>query len=139
MEIVSPRVLEFRIPADTRYVAMVRRGVRNLAESVGFAGEAVTDMEVAVSEAVTNSVEHGSSEYGAGAVLVKCSASWDCVVVEVEDQARADAALRELPQTDLRQERGRGLAMMRTLMDEFEDCRTENGIRVRMAKQRGRG
>ena len=125
MENVVPRILEFRIPADTRYIAIVRRGVRNLAESVGFTGEAVSDVEVAVCEAVTNSVEHGTPDPGAGAVLVKCRASWDCVVVEVEDEALADAALRDLPQTDPIAERGRGLTMMRTLMDEFEDSRTE--------------
>lgn len=139
METMVPRVLEFRIPADTRYIAIVRRGVRSLAESVGFTGEAVSDMEVAVSEAVTNSVEHGSSDPSSGAVLVKCCASSDRVVVEVEDEAHADASLQELPRSDPYQERGRGITMIRTLMDEFEDIRTENGMRVRMAKQRGRG
>ena len=49
-------VLEFRIPADTRYIAVVRRGVRNLAESAGFSRDEVADVEVAVSEAVANSV-----------------------------------------------------------------------------------
>ena len=139
METVVPRILEFRIPADMRYIAIVRRGVRNLAESVGFTDEAVSDMEVAVSEAVTNSVEHGTPDPSSGAVLVKCCASSDCVVVEVEDEARADACLQELPRSDAYQERGRGITMIRTLMDEFEDIRTENGMRVRMAKQRGRG
>lgn len=136
MDIVLPRILEFRIPADTRYVAVVRRGVRNLAESVGFAGEAITDMEVAVSEAVTNSVEHGSPNAAAGAVVVKCSASSDCFVVEVEDEATSDAAVVQTPCADPGNERGRGVMMMRSLMDEFEDIHTENGIRVRMAKQK---
>ena len=45
------------IPADTRYLSCVRRGVRSLAESMGFPREDVADVEVAVSEAVTISVE----------------------------------------------------------------------------------
>lgn len=137
MKVVQPTVLEFRIPADTRYVAIVRRGVRNLAQSVGFNHEAVCDMEVAVSEAVTNSVQHGSPDPTAAGILVKCEASSERVVFEVQDES----PLETLPQTnpnkhDLNNERGRGVNIMRILMDEFEDTRTESGIKVRMAKKK---
>lgn len=132
------RVLEFKIPADVRYVAIIRRGVRNLAESVGFAREEVADVEVAVSEAVTNSVVHGSPNKDCAEVLVKCSASGDCLVVEVEDQSQADCLPMHPSPCDLAKEGGRGMTMMRALMDVCEDSRTETGIRVRMSKQRVR-
>ena len=135
---MDARVLEFRIPADTRYLAIVRRGVRSLAESVGFANEDVCDMELAVSEAVTNSVEHGMLDAESGGVVVKCHASRDCMVVEVEDQGCADSLPASPAEPDPAQERGRGVIMMRTLMDEFEGSRTETGVKVRMAKQKCR-
>jgi serine/threonine-protein kinase RsbW len=129
------RALEMHIPADTRYLSVVRRGVRNLAESMGFAREDVADVELAVSEAVTNSVEHGSAPDGEPAVVVKCCGFDDLLVVEVEDESRADSIPqgREPPAYE---ERGRGVLMMRALMDECEDCRTDQGIRVRMIKQK---
>lgn len=130
------RALELHIPADTRYLSLVRRGVRNLAESMGFAREDVADVELAVSEAVTNSVEHGSAPSGEPAVVVKCRAWEDWLVVEVEDEGSASALpARSAPSTQ-HDEHGRGVLMMRALMDECEDCRTDRGVTVRMAKHR---
>ena len=136
MENADAKVLEFRIPADTRYIAVVRRGIRNLAESAGFSRDAVADVEVAVSEAVTNSVTHGSPNPNASAVVVKCKACDDFLVIEIEDQGNMESLPSAPPQCDPRHETGRGMLIMHALMDECEDCRTETGLRVRMAKQK---
>lgn len=129
------RALELHIPADTRYLSLVRRGVRNLAESVGFPREDVADVELAVSEAVTNSVEHGGTPDGVPGVVVRCRVCDDFLVVEIEDESHADCIpTRPDPSTD--EERGRGVLMMRALMDQCEDSRTDHGIKVRMTKQR---
>lgn len=135
MDACDSRVLELRIPADTRYVSLVRRGVRSLAESMGFAREDVADVEVAVSEAVTNSVVHGSPDPAVAVVLVRCRALCDMLIVEIEDLSKAGSIPTSPPQLDTYREGGRGLTMMRCLMDEFEDSRTDRGLRVRMAKQ----
>jgi serine/threonine-protein kinase RsbW len=138
MELACSRSLEFKIPADRRYIPVVRRGVRSMAESVGFCREEAADVEVAVAEAVTNSVEHGSPEPEV-TVLVKCYTSGDCLIVEVEDHSEAECipacpdCVCEDPQ-----ERGRGVLMMHALMDECSDYRTDHGIGVRMAKQRAK-
>lgn len=138
MEATLSRVLELRIPADTRYISLVRRGVRSLAESMGFERDEVADVEVAVSEAVTNSVTHGSPDRDIAAVLVTCRASGDYLVVEVEDDSQVES-LPPCPEScDPTEERGRGVLMMRRLMDECENSRTDHGIRVRMAKQKVR-
>lgn len=138
MEATLSKSLELRIPADIRYISLVRRGVRNLAESAGFAREEVADVEVAVSEAVTNSVEHGSPERDTAMVVVKCRTSGDCLEVEIEDQSKAEC-LPPCPNgCDLKSEHGRGVLMMHKLMDECEGSRIEGGMKVRMAKQKGR-
>lgn len=136
MEASLSRVLEFRIPADTRYICIVRRGIRSLAEDAGFTREDVSDVEVAVSEAVANSVKHGSPDPDAAAVTVKCRTQEDCLIVEVEDESEAASipTCPELCNTD--EETGRGVMMMHTLMDECENSRTDHGMRIRMAKQR---
>jgi serine/threonine-protein kinase RsbW len=136
MEANRFRALELHIPADTRYLSLVRRGVRNLAESMGFPREDVADVELAVSEAVTNSVEHGSTPAGEPAVVVKCRAWDDWLVVEVEDESPAPSLPTDRVPSPLHDERGRGILMMRALMDECQDSRTEHGMRVRMAKQK---
>jgi serine/threonine-protein kinase RsbW len=136
MEASFCRSLEFKIPADTRYVAIIRRGVRNLAESVGFTGEEVTDMEVAVSEAVTNSVTHGSPDTEVAVIVVRCHATGECLVVEVEDESPAESIPTPSIMADFYDEHGRGLTIMRTLVDELEGSRTDHGMLVRMAKQK---
>jgi len=102
---------------------------------MGFPREDVADVEVAVSEAVTNSVEHGAGSGGAPEVVVKCRALGDLLVVEIEDEGLAES-LPPCAEASAAQERGRGVLMMRALMDECENCRTENGIMVRMTKQK---
>lgn len=129
------RVLEMRIPPDTRYLSVVRRGVRNLAESMGFEREDVADVELAVSEAVTNSVEHGAAPDGEPGVVVKCRGFDDLLVVEVEDEGTSDST-PEGREPSCVEERGRGVLMMRTLMDQCENSRTEQGVKVRMVKQK---
>ncbi len=135
MEQILHKVLEIRIPAEVRYVSLVRRGVRSLAESVGFGREDVADMMVAVSEAVTNSVKHGSAAPEQAEVLVKCQASRVCLEVVVEDQSDL-ASPPECPAAcEPTAESGRGVMMMRALTDECEPSLTDQGLRIRMAKQ----
>lgn len=136
MDTSLAKVLEFRIPADTRYIGLVRRGIRSLAESVGFAREEVADVEVAVSEAVANSVIHGSPYAASSAVIVKCHASGECLVIEVEDESTTGSPPSCPPHCDSALEGGRGVMMMHALMDECENSFTDRGMKVRMAKQK---
>ena len=93
-------------------------------------------MEVAVCEAVTNSIEHGCAPPGEPTVVVKCHGWKDWLVVEVEDESLACSLPKLCNASDSRNERGRGVMIMRALMDECKDTRTDHGIRVRMAKQK---
>ena len=138
MEAACGRTLELRIPADTRYVGLVRRGVRSLAESAGFPRQDVADVEIAVGEAVTNSVVHGSPNRDTAAVVIKCRTTGDCLVIEVEDHSTAEALPPKPEMCDPHRETGRGVLMMHKLMDNCHDCRTEHGMRVTMSKHRSR-
>ena len=138
MRKTNSRLLEFRIPADTRYVSLVRRGIRSMAEAAGFAREDVADVEVAACEAVTNSVVHGCPDPEGAVVVVKCETSGDVLVVEIEDGGRSGSLPDIACRWDPGEETGRGVFMMRALMDECDDSLTEHGLKVRMAKQKGR-
>ena len=132
----NSKLLEFRIPADTRYVSLVRRGIRSMAEAAGFAREDVADVEVAACEAVTNSVVHGCPDPEGAVVVVKCETRGDLLVVEIEDLSRGGSLPEFGCSSDPREESGRGVLMMRSLMDECDDSLTEHGLKVRMAKQK---
>jgi serine/threonine-protein kinase RsbW len=136
MSAICARTLELRIPADTRYVSLVRRGVRSLAESMGFPREDVADVEVAVSEAVTNSMIHGSPNRDTSAVVVKCRALARSLVVEVEDHSACESLPAPPESPTLAEETGRGFYIMRELMDDCRNSRTAHGLRIRLTKQR---
>ncbi len=118
-----------------RYISLIRRGVRSLAESCGFSSDIVADVEVAVCEAVTNSVMHGSPNPNEDSVFIKCISSSERLVVEIEDRSPTDSIPCCPTECDPKNESGRGVLIMHKLMDECENIRTDHGIIVRMAKQ----
>ncbi len=106
-----------------------------MAESAGFPREDVADVELAVSEAVTNSVEHGCPPGDGPAVVVRCKVCESLLVVEVEDDGVAES-IPDSTAPSSTEEHGRGMLMIRALMDECEDSRTDHGTKVRMTKQK---
>ena len=95
--------------------------------------DSVEDLLVAVSELSTNAVQHASG--GDGSVAVRGWVSGDAIVIEVEDDGvgfddpgPGDGIL------DLDSERGRGLYIVRSLVDDIEFDRQPGRMVVRFCK-----
>jgi anti-sigma regulatory factor (Ser/Thr protein kinase) len=101
------------------------------------AGDA-KDILLAVWEAATNAVEHGSRD--GGTVTVSASIVGDRVLIEVVDDGRWQEPRQ-------RENRGLGLPVIRSLMTDVELAHSDRGTQVRMerslssqaAGNRGRG
>ncbi|WP_416975806.1 ATP-binding protein [Streptomyces sp. 4F14] len=97
---------EMEIPADCRYVPDVRRSAREwLTRGCGGGREAVGELELVVSELVTNSILH--SEADPVVLWGRCSGGW--VRLEVRDGCPSVPAGGA---GDLLTERGRGLFLV---------------------------
>lgn len=129
---------EFQIPAQGKYVALVRKGIRSLAEGAGFDEITCQDIEVAVGEAVTNAVRHGSPADGSGRVTVRCGVTRDSIEVDVEDNGRAVCVPIPRALVSRNNEHGRGWRIIHSLMDQVSVRCTKNGLLVRMVKQKAR-
>ena len=70
----------------------------------------------AVNEAVANAIEHGEAS-PEGHILIRTSSAGDALCFEVHDWGRFKPTLSE---PDPMPERGRGLALMATMVDEVE-------------------
>lgn len=109
--------------------SLVRRALRR----EGWEAESVERVVLAVSEALTNAVEHGSSP--GAAVVVEVVAAAGRASVRVIDAGRPGsappAALRTPPSPS--SEHGRGLIIMRALSDRLEIRRSGRGTDVRLA------
>lgn len=101
----------FRLPAVPASVPEARHAVRAALES---SGVAVADVELAVSEAVTNVVHHGYRDGRAGAVEVAIASSDVGVEVVVRDRGVGPLLHPEVEAL------GVGVMLMQTVADRFE-------------------
>ena len=139
MRAVAPVQVELRIPRSCEFVRVARKTAAALAHQLEFTIHDVADIELAVSEACTNAVEHVPGQE-CREILVRFSADATQLVMEVVDQGPgfdpAEAAEAAPTEEGLG---GLGLLVIRSLMDDLEiKCDPETGTRVRMVKYRRR-
>ena len=137
--------IELGIPARAEYVALARLVVSSLASSRrDLADDRIDDLKVAVSEACTNAIEaHRSSGTGDN-VTVACIEYDDRLLVRISDQG-AGFDPKSLPEhppvTDperLNFERGLGIPLIRTLVDDVEIDSGSEGTDICLVMRCGR-
>jgi anti-anti-sigma factor len=107
---------EFQIEADTAALARARDRVESLVQEAGFAESALFDIKVALGEALSNAVRHGSGGNGDGSIDVRVSSYRDCIVIDIEDAGAGFDGVHACSD-DLYASGGRGIMFMRALMD----------------------
>jgi anti-sigma regulatory factor (Ser/Thr protein kinase) len=122
----------FTFTALPMAVPLVRRSLDRFAEQLGLDKDSRFSLLTATGEAMANAVEHAYT-VAPGLVRVQASLNEDQLLVTIEDDGKWKPATR-------RDERGRGLPLMRALMDAVEirthQARTE--VRLTMAMSEGR-
>jgi len=125
-EAVPEGALSMRLPADPAALAPLRRRLGRFLATAGATGEERSDITLCVSEAAMNAIEHaygpadaefeieGSERAGRLTVTVRDSGAWR--------EARS-----------ARGERGRGLDIMKALMEEVEVIPSARGTTVRLS------
>jgi anti-sigma regulatory factor (Ser/Thr protein kinase) len=129
MESFRPR--EHSIRADLDRLKEARDFAVRAAAEFGFGADALYDVKLAVSEAVTNAIQHGSRSPD-DSVRILASEESGALVFEVLDTGTF--VPRVVRRGDL-PEGGRGLEFMRVLMDEVDLRPGRRGTRLRMAKR----
>ncbi|MHB8642560.1 MAG: ATP-binding protein [Gaiellaceae bacterium] len=115
------RTVHLTIPAKAEYVALSRLALTGLTRVRPFSDEQLADLKLALTEAASNSVRHAYPEDG-GCVDISYELRGDRLTIEVVDQGAGfepedgDGAgdLDELS------EGGLGIAIIRSIADEFE-------------------
>lgn len=133
------RILDLSVPASPEYIAIVRLVVASLASSRReLADERLDDLKLAVSEACTNAIEAHHAVSSHQPVTVQVSEDDDRIEIHVGDRG-AGFDLAALPThppvTDpdrLNFERGLGIPLIRSLVDEVSFESSEAGTTVRM-------
>ena len=137
----SVRVVEVEIPSDVRLIERVVELVRRECEVMGFTARQIRlNVPVALTEAVSNAILRGNRDDPAKHVHVRAEVRHERLVVEIEDEGSGfdvDASCID-PTTPgaLESEDGRGLFLMRKLMDSVERVDAPRGSLVRMTLHR---
>jgi serine/threonine-protein kinase RsbW len=136
---LAETVLALEIPPRAEFVAIARLVVSTAVKSRrDLADDRVAELTLALSEACTNAIEAHDAKNEADRVLVQISEDDDRLVVTVEDRGPGFDPL-ELPAhpavTDperLNFERGLGIPIIRTLVDEVTFTSDDGGTTVTM-------
>ena len=127
----TPEPLEVAVQADASELATLRRRLAGWLRDAG-AGSAGDDVVLAGSEAAANCVEHAYRRHATGQIRMRARFAGGSVELEVADTGRWRAS----PAPG---DRGRGLGMMRALMDDVAVRTDAAGTVVRMSRRLGRG
>ena len=132
-------VLELDVPSSAEYIAIVRLVVASVATARrALADERVDDLKLAVSEACTNAIEANRLVSPGAPVHVEVWESPDRLEVCIEDSGPGfdpDRVASPPPITDpgrLNFERGLGIPLIRSLVDNAAFVRKQQGTLVRM-------
>lgn len=122
------------LPRDALSVPVVRRVLNSSMTTLGVAEDCLTDIEIALTEACTNVLDHAAQgdeyEVVAGLDDTRC-------VIEVIDTGRGfDAERLGHAEADPTAEEGRGIQLIRALVDRVHfRSRAENGTIVHLEKE----
>jgi len=118
-----------RLPAQSQRLAGLRRELRGWLSAVGASDDEVTDVLLACGEACANAVEHAYRDGGGGELTVEVALGSDRELwLRVADTGR----WRPVPAPG---DRGRGLPLMRAVMDAVDVVRGRGGTVVTMRRR----
>ncbi|GAB1516573.1 anti-sigma factor RsbA family regulatory protein [Actinophytocola sp. KF-1] len=115
---------EFATPGD---ITRLRRAVRDHADNAGLAADRVVDMELVVTELLSNSVDHGG-----GSGTMRLWTDGDHLVCEVRDSGVLTDPLAGRRPTEPGQLRGRGLLLVNHLADLVRIHTGSDGTAIRV-------
>ena len=125
-----PARLEIEIAAEAPMLAALRRRFRRWMSLRGVGEDDREDAILAISEACSNSIEHGY-ERAEGAIHLTIEHAADTLQIVVRDRGRWRMRGRSAPG------RGRGLVIMRSVMRTVDVAADEHGTTITLEKPLG--
>jgi anti-sigma regulatory factor (Ser/Thr protein kinase) len=123
----QPGPLEMDFTADVRHMGPSRAALRNWLNQAGVANDQIQDMLVAAGEAVANAIEHGHRNRPDGLISLRAKAVADGLQVSV-----VDTGVWKTPHQVAGEYRGRGISLMRCLVQDLSIQSNDMGTTVHM-------
>jgi serine/threonine-protein kinase RsbW len=115
------RSILLRIPAKAEYITLCRLALTGLAQLREIGDDTMADLKLALTEAVSNSVRHAYGDEGDGHVDITYRLEPDRLCIDVVDDGNGFDPDEAAPLNgDELSEGGLGIAIIKTIADEFE-------------------
>ncbi len=123
----QPAPLEMDFTANVRHLAPSRAALRSWLTEAGVEPEQIQDMLVATGEAVANAIEHGHRGRPEGIISLRATALADGLQVSV-----IDSGVWKIPRQVPTEYRGRGISLIRCLVQDLSIHSDDSGTTVHM-------
>jgi len=135
----KPRISgnQIAIPANAEYLADVDMFIEGILRGYEADESLIADIAISVSELVNNAITHGANQSSDSEVTVAIKRESDTVVISVADQGGGfdpDDIADPLAQENLLKEVGRGIFIVKSLMDRVDVDQSESGTTVTICK-----
>lgn len=135
------RVVELKIPSELGYEKIAREAVATVAKRLGFTEERIADIKLAISEACTNAIGHGSKDDVRATIAIILTADDEKLDIVIRDPGFGGSPPDEIDEPNIHdmvsgkaRYGGMGLYIIQELMDtaEFLPGDGKNGNRFHM-------
>lgn len=133
---LSPQ--ELRVPSTMNALVAIDDFVEAHLRSLGAPQPVIADIAISVSELVTNAVIHGNAQDPTRFVIAGIQCDAGCVKIAIGDQGNGfhpEEIADPLAEENLLKSVGRGVFIVRTLMDSVEITPTPQGTTITITKQ----
>ena len=128
--------IRLQIPARAEYITLGRLALTGLSRLQQLSDETLADLKLALTEACSNSVRHAYRDGRAGVVEIDYDLRPDLLVIEISDDGPGFEYVEGDGEDRGLTEGGLGLAIIRSISDEFElSQRDGGGSRLRFSKK----
>lgn len=128
---------EITIPSDTEHLADVDMFIEGILRGWGVDESVIADIAISVSELVNNAINHGNKYSADKKVAVEIGKEDSSVKITVTDQGTGfnpKEIANPIDDDNLLKEIGRGLFIVKSLMDSLEFHPSEKGSKVTIKK-----
>jgi serine/threonine-protein kinase RsbW len=135
---VPPKSNSFNLtlPSKPTSITKVEPFLKKIVDALGLDDEQMNKLMVAVTEAVNNAIVHGNKQDPKKNVTIRSEVQSGELLIVVRDQGKGfnPASLRNpLQEENLMLTNGRGVFLMRSLMDKVEVSMDADGTRVELS------
>ena len=129
----------FSFPSDVEYLEKIEKTSAKIASAAGFDESTVDDISIALTELVNNAIHHGNKNDANKTVTVSFEVDDKKISISISDQGKGfspNSVSDPIHPDNLMADNGRGIYLVKALMDEVDYNISETGTKVTISKNK---